>query len=139
VATIQYAVSAEGLTPERLRGFFEGWPDPPSPETHLRLLANSDEVVLAVDAETGAVVGFVTAVTDRVLSAYVPLLEVLPAYRGLGSGGELVRRMLDRLGDLYMVDLTCDPGLRPFYAGLGLRPSTGMMLRRYDRQSGAGR
>jgi len=40
---IDYLYGSEGLMPEQIQGFFEGWPDPPSPETHLRLLANSDE------------------------------------------------------------------------------------------------
>jgi len=84
---IRYVYTSEGITPEQLQEFFEGWPDPPSPETHLRLLTNSDEVVLAVDDDSGAVVGFITAISDRVLSAYIPFLEVLPEYRGRGIGG----------------------------------------------------
>lgn len=134
---IEYTDTPENISPDDLRGgFFEGWPNPPSPETHLRLLRGSDEVVLAL-AESGDVVGFITAVSDGVLSAYLPLLEVLPGYRGGGIGGELVRRMLAKLDDLYMVDLTCDPDVQTFYALFGMEPATGMMVRRYERQSGA--
>jgi len=67
------------------------------------------------------VVGFVTAISDGVLSAYVPLLEVLPDHQGRGIGSELVRRLLDRLGDLYMIDVVCDENVVPFYERLGLR------------------
>jgi hypothetical protein len=49
----EYIYTSEGITPQQIQDFFEGWPHPLSPETHLRLLANSDEVVLAVDDETG--------------------------------------------------------------------------------------
>ena len=38
---IEYIYTSEGITPRQVKGFFEGWPDPPSPETHLWLLANS--------------------------------------------------------------------------------------------------
>ncbi len=69
-------------------------------------------VVLAVDGV--AVVGFITAISDGLLAAYVPLLEVRPEYRGRGIGSELVRRMVGRLEDLYMVDLVCDPELESF-------------------------
>ena len=55
---IQHTDSLEGIVAGNLRGFFAGWPDPPSPETHLKLLANSDHIVLAVDDDTGDVVGF---------------------------------------------------------------------------------
>ena len=106
--------SAAGITSVQLTGFFQGWPNPPSPETHLRLLQQSNYVVLAVDDDTRQVVGFVTAVSDGVLSAYIPLLEVLPAYRSAGVGSELMRCLLDQLGHLYMVDLLCDPELQPF-------------------------
>jgi ribosomal protein S18 acetylase RimI-like enzyme len=126
----------EGITPEHLKGFFEGWPNPPSPETHLRILKGSDHVVLAIDIDTGQVVGFITAISDHVLTAHIPLLEVLPEYRGVGIGSELVRRMLEQLGYLYAVDLLCDTDVQPFYARLGMRPAPAMMVRNYARQSG---
>ena len=106
----------------------------PSPETHLRLLSGSDAVVLALDGSR--VVGFVTATTDGVLGARIPLPEVLPGHQGRGTGGELVRRMLAALRDLYTVDLVCDPELVPFYASPGMRPASGMVVRRYTKQPG---
>ena len=44
--------TVEGLRADQLQGFFVGWPNPPSPETHLKLLTKSDEIVLAVDDQT---------------------------------------------------------------------------------------
>ncbi|HVG33316.1 MAG TPA: GNAT family N-acetyltransferase [Pyrinomonadaceae bacterium] len=134
---IRYVDSIESVTVEDLRGFFVGWQNPPSPETHLALLRNSSVVVLAVDSETGNVVGFITAISDGVLSAYIPLLEVLPEYQKQGIGLELARRMLVKLKDLYMVDLLCDEELQSFYAKLGMKRAQGMFLRNYERQAGA--
>ena len=75
--------------------------------------------------------GFATAVSDGVLSAFIPLLEVLPAYQGQGIGKELVRRLLVRLGQLYMVDLCCDAALEGFYTQLGFQTlDRGMGIRR---------
>lgn len=136
---IWYSESADDLTAADLQGFFVGWPNPPAPKTHLRLLRGSSHIVLARDGEMeqgGAVVGFITAVSDGVLSAYIPLLEVLPEYQDRGIGSELVRRMLDRLSDYYMVDLLCDTELQPYYERFAMRRATGMMLRNYDRQAG---
>jgi len=116
---IEYAESVGGIEAEQLEGFFVDWPTQPSPERHLELLLGSDHVVLARDGER--VVGFVTAISDGVLSAYVPLLEVLPSYQGEGIGSELMRRLLERLEHLYMVDLCCDADLEPFYRRLGLK------------------
>jgi ribosomal protein S18 acetylase RimI-like enzyme len=133
---IAYADSTDGISPDNLRGFFVGWPNPPAPETHLRILNGSDAIVLARDDATGAVVGFITAISDGVSCAYIPHLEVLPDYQGRGIGSELARRMLEKLSRLYMIDLLCDPDVQPFYARLGMRPATGMLIRNYDRQSG---
>ena len=116
---IEYVESAAGVEARHLEGFFVGWPQPPAPERHLELLRGSDHVVLARAPER--VVGFVTAISDGVLSAYVPLLEVLPEYQGRGIGTELMRRLLAQLKDLYMVDLCCDTDLEPFYRRLGLQ------------------
>jgi ribosomal protein S18 acetylase RimI-like enzyme len=133
---ISYTDSLARISAGNLGGFFVDWPNPPSPEIHLKLLENSEQVVLALDEETEKAVGFITAISDKVLSAYIPLLEVLPAYRGKGIGQELVRRMLSKLKGLYMVDLICDPTMQPFYKRVGMRKATGMMLRHYENQAG---
>lgn len=134
---IRYQDRLDGITATQLQGFFVGWPQPPSPATHLRLLQGSQHVGLAVDEATTKVVGFITALSDGVLSAYIPHLEVLPAYQGRGIGSALVRQMLTHLRELYMIDLICDAELQPFYERLGMPPWSGMVVRNYDRQSGA--
>lgn len=134
---ISYTSSLDGISANRLAGgFFEGWPNPPTPETHLRILHGSSQVALALDEGTGQVIGYINAVSDGLHSAFIPQLEVLPAYRKQGIGGELVRRMLEQLGDFYAVDLLCDEELQPFYERLGMRRATGMLHRNYDRQAG---
>lgn len=133
---MQYVDTCESISSHQLQGFFVGWPNPPSPEKHRELLEKSDVCLLAIDEISMMVVGFITAITDHVLSAYIPLLEVLPAYQGQGIGTELVRRMLAKLSHLYMIDLLCDPHLQPFYEHLGMKPTSGMLLRNYHQQSG---
>ena len=132
----EYVTTVDGVTREMLSGFFVGWPNPPSPETHLNILRNSRFVVLAIDRETNRVAGFINAVSDGILSAYIPLLEVLPDYQGQKIGTELVKRMLDQCAGLYMVDATCDADLQRFYARCGMDRSTGVMTRNYEAQSG---
>jgi ribosomal protein S18 acetylase RimI-like enzyme len=135
MSAITYTDTLDGVTADDLAGgFFDGWPNPPSPSTHLRILAGSSTIVLARGPD-GAVVGFITAVSDGISCAYIPHLEVLRAYQGQGIGAELVRRMLAKLRHLYMVDLVCDPEVQPFYERLGMRTVVGMVVRNYDRQS----
>jgi len=129
---VTYADTPAGVTPADLDGFFVGWPSPPTPERRLDLLRRSDLVELAFDGSS--VVGFATAISDGVLAAYIPFLEVLPSHQGQGIGTTLVQRILGRLDDLYMVDVVCDALLEPFYERLGfLTLDRGMGLRRYDR------
>ena len=118
--------------------FFQGWPNPPSPATHLRILQGAYIAWVAIDTTTNKVVGFINAVSDGVLSAYIPLLEVLPAYQKQGIGGELVSHMLDSLKDLYMIDLLCDVDMQGYYAKRGMHKATGMLARNYHRQNGEG-
>lgn len=127
---MDYTSSLAGVTPEHLAGFFHGWPEPPSPQQHLQILLGSSEVVLARE-DDGSVAGFITALTDGVLAAYLPLLEVRPERQGQGIGSELVRRMLARLARCYMIDLVCDRDLLPFYARLGLHPYSAAIIRNH--------
>jgi ribosomal protein S18 acetylase RimI-like enzyme len=129
---MRYSNSAEGVTANDLEGFFEGWPNPPSPARHLELLRGSSHVVVARADEAGPVVGFVTALSDGVLAAYIPLLEVTPTHRSRGVGSELVRRLLAELADLYMIDVMCDADVLPFYERLGFTAAGGGIIRNYS-------
>ena len=135
--TVIYRTHLDAIGADDLTGFFVGWPSPPDPATHLRILERAYAVALAVDADSGQVVGFANAISDGVLSAYIPLLEVLPDWQGRGIGTRLIEVLLGELDDLYMVDLVCDAELAPFYEPLGFVVLTGMARRNYDRQSGA--
>lgn len=138
---IGYVNSPDGIEPEQLKGFFVGWPKPPSAAAHLKILHGSSHVVLAVETESSRVIGFVNAVSDRVLSAYIPLLEVLPEFQGRGIGRELVTRLMAELEGLYMIDLVCNEDLIPFYEKFGLVSSHSMQVvsmikRDFDHQAG---
>ena len=117
-----------------LNGFFVGWPNPPSTAVFKEMLKQSYKVHLAYENEK--LVGLVNSISDGVLSAYIPLLEVLPEYQGRGIGQELVKRIQQELNHLYMVDLLCDEDLIPFYEKLGMMRASGALLRNYDRQNG---
>ena len=133
---IDYIDSAENLIEDQCTGFFVGWPNPPVPGTLLKILQQSGEIVLAVDTETSQLIGFINAVTDGVLSAYIPLLEVLPEYQHRGIGRKLVELMLEKLDGYYMIDLVCDDSLKPFYEHFGMSRTGAMVLRDYSAQSG---
>ena len=128
---IRYQETCEGVGAEDLVGFFTHWHHPRTPAEHLALLQGSAHIVLAVDGRSGHVVGFVTALSDGIQAAFIPLLEVLPEHQGRGVGSELMRRVLDRLAELPAVDLTCRPEMQTFYARFGMQPSVGAVLRRH--------
>jgi ribosomal protein S18 acetylase RimI-like enzyme len=131
-----YKNSLDGISSDMLKDFFVDWPNSPNPQTHLKLLQNSSKVVIALDVHTNQVVGFITAISDGILSAYIPFLEVLPEYKNKGIGKELVKQMLNELNDIYMVDLCCDGDLVPYYEKFGMIKSNGMLVRNYRMQSG---
>lgn len=133
---IKYINTLEDITTKNLEGFFVDWPNPPSVTKHYELLEKSSYIWLAVENETGNVVGFITAISDEVLSAYIPLLEVLPEYQGRGIGKRLIEKMLSTLGDLYMIDLLCDQDMQEYYEKFKMVRSQGMVFRNYQNQSG---
>ncbi len=92
--------------------------------------------MIARDTDSERVVGFVTAVGDGVVSGYIPLLEVLPAYQGRGIGTELVRRVLALLEGRYMIDLSCDEDLVQFYERFGMARTAAMAIRNRDALAG---
>lgn len=45
------------------------------------------------------------------------------------GGSELMKRMLDKLNDMYMVDLLCDADIQSFYERFAMQKTTAMMFR----------
>lgn len=131
-----YQENLDNIKPEMLNEFFDGWKTIPSKEKHFKLLQNSEVKILAIDDDTKNVVGFINAISDGVLSVYIPLLEVIPEYKNKGIGTELVKRMLGILKDYYMIDIVCDEEIQSFYERSGMKKHSAMILRNYKSQSG---
>lgn len=135
MSVVTYIDSLENITSSNLRGFFVDWSRKPTSATLYDVLKGSDHHILAVNGE-GTVIGFITAISDGILSAYIPFLEVLPEYQGRGIGKQLVQRMLAKLENVYMVDIVCDPELEKFYSSFGMRKLSGMALRNRKKLTG---
>lgn len=133
---IIYQDNLNNLNPEMLNDFFDGWKTFPSKEKHFKILQNSEFKILAIDDVTNKVIGFINAISDGVLSVYIPLLEVIPEYKNKGIGTELVNRMLGILKDYYMIDIICDEEIQSFYERSGMKKHSAMILRNYKSQSG---
>lgn len=133
---IIYSINKADLSGLETIGFFEGWPTKPSEEVLKRSIENADFRVLAIDAEKQKLVGYITALTDNVLAAYIPFLEVEKSYQHKGIGKTLVKEMLKQLEHLYVIDLVCDKELAGFYAEAGFESWHAMIKRNYANQRG---
>ena len=131
--SIAYQETTNGIGSNDLQGFFDRWPDRPSPEGHLKILQGSDLLVLALSNNV-RVVGFITAITDGVSCAYITYLEVLPEWQGKGIGNALVTRMMENLKAFYAIHLICNDDVQGFYEKLGFTERRGMTIRNYKRQ-----
>ena len=128
---IEYKYDVLNITADDIEPFFEGWREKPEPMKRLSILKNSDYVIVAMDG--ARMIGFINAISDKTLAAYIPLLEVVSEYRKQGIGTELAKRMFEKLKDYYMIDLCCDENLEGFYKKLGMSKVSGMIKRHYDR------
>jgi GNAT superfamily N-acetyltransferase len=129
---IRFTDVLDDVSASQLSGFFVGWPAHPDPERHLEILRRSYKVWLAFDGDR--CVGFINALSDGIFYAFVPLLEVLPDYQGMGIGSELVARMMDSLSTMYAIDIVCDEEAAPFYTASGFSRRVGMAKRNYANQ-----
>ncbi len=117
-------------------GFFNGWPNPPSDVVHRKLLKQSYYALVAIDETSNEIVGFVNAISDGVLSVYVPLLEVVESYQKQGIGQALMECLFYDLQDFYMIDLSCDESMQTFYERFDMHPARAMIKRNFKTQSG---
>ncbi|MEQ8170776.1 MAG: GNAT family N-acetyltransferase [Candidatus Eremiobacterota bacterium] len=131
---IRYIDDVSKLKEEQLAGFFVGWPAHPDRRTHLKILQQSYKAWVAMDGDR--CVGFINALSDGFFYSYIPLLEVLPEYKGKGIGTKLVECMTESLRNMYAVDIVCDEDVVPFYKDKGFIRCAGMVKRNYENQGG---
>ena len=128
---IIYQTDLNNICESNLKGFFVGWAHPLSPKQHLKILENSEYIVLAVESDSERVIGFVNALSDGVNFAFIPMLEVLPKYQKKGIGSTMMHTLLNNLKDIVCIDLTCDENMQGFYQRFSMLKSHGMILRKY--------
>ena len=110
--------------------FFVGWPTKPEYSIVKNHFAAAELIFAIADGE---VVGLITALTDKVLFAFIPLLEVRSDFQNQGIGSALLSAMESHIGSIYGIDLVCDPELVSFYRSNGFIEVSGMVKR--DRQA----
>lgn len=123
---IEFLDKFEEITDLEFSGFFAGWKNTPSPGLKDILKNSTYFIVAKIEDEP---VGFITCLSDKLISAYIPLLEVLPEYKKQGIGTALVEKMLNKIGKLYMIDLICDPELNYYYSKFGFKPYNASIIR----------
>lgn len=129
---IKYNVNGR-ITAGELGPFFQGWKSPPSAETRSKLLEGSDLVVTA--REEGRLVGFLTAISDGVMHAFISLVEVLEGHQRKGIGRELVKLAISHFKGYYDVVLITDPDKGAFYKRLGFKEIYGMHIRDFTYEN----
>ena len=105
------------LGTRELDRFFQNWKSPPSSKIRTKLLAGSDLIITA--RENKKLVGFLTAITDRAMHAFITLIEVLKTHQAQGIGSHLVKLAISHFRGYYDIVLITDPDKGKFYKKLG--------------------
>lgn len=132
---IHYSSNKKDLENLDLTGFFEGWSHLPSNDVLQKSIKNATYVVLAIDTQKKKLAGYITALSDKVLSAYIPFLEVEKSYQKNKIGTTLLKKILEQLDTIYMIDIVCDKELTSFYQKAGFKNWYAMIKRNYLYQA----
>lgn len=104
----------------------EGWWDIEDTDTATvrKIIEGSHCFVAAFDMNR--IIGMGRAISDRVSDAYIQDVTVAPAYRKLGIGSEIIKKIVSRLhGDgVFWIGLIAEKNSQPFYRLLDFEPMT---------------
>ena len=123
---IEYKINGR-IIPDEVDTFFQNWKSPPSTETRSKLLTGSDLVITA--RENGKLVGFLTAISDGAMHAFITLVEVLESHQRKGIGRHLIELAISNFKGYYDIVLITDPDKGEFYKKLDFREIYGMHIR----------
>lgn len=118
--SVRYQCGVDGVSADQVDGLRREWVSPPSPALTLASLRAMGAVVLALD-EHDKVVGFVCGMTDGLLVLYVWDVEVTAPDPEGRIERELLRRLIERYGQLYQVNAHPSIEREELFASLGFR------------------
>ncbi|MBN1281335.1 MAG: GNAT family N-acetyltransferase [Candidatus Thermoplasmatota archaeon] len=100
------------------------WKDTYDPAGIPLLIAGSFAFAVVVNKQTGKAIGMGRVLSDGVSDAYIQDVVILPAYRGLDLGKQLVRTLIQRCQEkgIKWIGLMAEPGSSQFYTALGFTP-----------------
>jgi ribosomal protein S18 acetylase RimI-like enzyme len=123
---IKYKIS-DNVVPNELDTFFRNWKSPPSSEIKGKLLDGSDLIITA--RENCKLVGFLTAISDGAMHAFITLVEVIDSHQGQGIGKNLMKLAISYFKGYYDIVLITDPDKGVFYKKFGFEEIYGMHIR----------
>ena len=123
---IEYKIN-DSVIPNELNCFFQDWKSPPSLEIKGKLLDGADLIITA--REEGNLVGFLTAISDGVMHAFITLVEILEAHKRKGIGKNLMKLATSHFRGYYDIVLITDPDKGAFYKKFGFDEIYGMHIR----------
>jgi ribosomal protein S18 acetylase RimI-like enzyme len=117
------------ILPRAVRELYEhvGWTRPASDEA-LAEVMKAGPAVGAWDGEK--LVGFVRALSDGHLVAYVEDVMVHEEYRRSGVGEKLMARLLEEIGSVAKVNLFCEEPVVRFYEGSSFQQTSYVLMQR---------
>jgi len=121
------------IPPKCLRELYEhvGWSRPGNEEDLAEVL-EAGSAVGAWDGER--LVGFVRALSDGHLAAYVEDVMVHRDYQHGGVGGRIMSRLLEEIGQIANLNLFCEPPVVRFYERNGFRSTSYILTQRSSKE-----
>jgi GNAT superfamily N-acetyltransferase len=119
------------IPPKSVRELYEhvGW-SRPTTDHDLAEVLKQGPAVAAWDGER--LVGFVRALSDGHLAAYVEDVMVHVGCRGSGVGEKILSRLLEEVGNAANVSLFCEPPVAPFYEKVGFQRTSYVLMQHDD-------
>jgi ribosomal protein S18 acetylase RimI-like enzyme len=103
------------------------WKDEYDPGSVPDLIRGSFAFAVAIDKKTGHAIGMGRVLSDGVSDGYIQDIVVLPAFRKMGIGKEIVRALFGHCtrAGISWIGLIAAPGTESFYQPLGFQPMMG--------------
>jgi aralkylamine N-acetyltransferase len=111
------------------------WHESPENRSRIPAMIRGSYCFMIARSPEGDIIAMARAISDGASDAYLQDVVVLPAYRGQGIGGELIRRLTaycreHRIG---WIGLVAEPGTTEFYERLGYRVLSGYQAMLYGQ------